>query len=91
MTHVFHRHTHSNLPFAVSGDGAYIVDQTGKNYLDALGGTVDGKQGNHVLLAPPYTVSENQLSDIVGRLAVSIDTTLKHLTHDQPVHSKLRL
>ena len=38
MTHVFHRHTHSNLPFAVSGDGAYIVDQTGKTYLDASGG-----------------------------------------------------
>ena len=38
MTHVFHRHPHSNLPFAVSGDGAYIVDQTGKTYLDASGG-----------------------------------------------------
>ena len=44
-----------------------------------MGGTVDGRQGSHVLLAPPYNVSENQLSDIVDRLAVSLDTTLKTL------------
>jgi hypothetical protein len=44
-----------------------------------MGGTVDGRQGSHVLLAPPYTVSENQLSDIVDRLATSLDTTLKTL------------
>ena len=38
MSHVFHRHTHTDLPVAVSGNGAYIVDQTGKTYLDASGG-----------------------------------------------------
>ena len=38
MDHVFHRHTKSRLPFAVSGDGPYVVDANGKRYLDASGG-----------------------------------------------------
>ena len=38
MTHVFHRHTRSNLPTAVSGDGPYVIDGSGKRYLDASGG-----------------------------------------------------
>lgn len=44
-----------------------------------MGGTVDGRQGSHVLLAPPYTVSESQISDIVARLGRSLDTALKTL------------
>jgi len=38
MTHVFHRHLRSDPPQAVQGDGAYVVDQAGKRYLDASGG-----------------------------------------------------
>ena len=38
MTHVFHRQTRSVPPVAVRGDGAYIVDKSGKRYLDASGG-----------------------------------------------------
>ncbi|TCK02370.1 aspartate aminotransferase family protein [Marinobacterium mangrovicola] len=38
MTQVFHRHCHSDLPFATRGEGAYIYDQSGKAYLDASGG-----------------------------------------------------
>ena len=37
-THVFHRHTHSQLPVAVCGEGPYIIDQNHKRYLDASGG-----------------------------------------------------
>lgn len=36
--HVFHRHTKADLPVAVKGDGAYIIDADGKRYLDASGG-----------------------------------------------------
>ena len=37
-SHVFHRHTNYDLPFAVKGDGCYIIDKNGKRYLDASGG-----------------------------------------------------
>lgn len=38
MSHIFARHCHSNLPTAVAGDGCYLIDQTGKRYLDGSGG-----------------------------------------------------
>ncbi|MEQ9489359.1 MAG: hypothetical protein RIM72_10245 [Alphaproteobacteria bacterium] len=38
MTHILHRHTKTLPPVAVKGDGVYIVDNTGKRYLDASGG-----------------------------------------------------
>ena len=38
LDHVFHRHTRSELPVAVSGDGMYIVDRDGRRYLDGSGG-----------------------------------------------------
>lgn len=38
MTHVFHRHTRSTYPKAVAGDGCYLIDQSGKRYLDASSG-----------------------------------------------------
>ena len=37
-THVFHRHTKSDLPVAVRGEGLYVFDSNGKRYLDASGG-----------------------------------------------------
>ena len=41
-----------------------------------MGGTLDGQHGDHVLLAPPFTVTEAELATIVERLAVSIDEAL---------------
>ncbi|NVO55057.1 aspartate aminotransferase family protein [Rhodobacteraceae bacterium B1Z28] len=34
MNHVFARHTKSDLPVAVGGDGCYLIDAQGKRYLD---------------------------------------------------------
>ena len=38
MSHIFPRHTAMRPPRAVAGDGCYIIDETGKRYLDASGG-----------------------------------------------------
>jgi adenosylmethionine-8-amino-7-oxononanoate aminotransferase len=38
MSHVFPRHTKSNLATAVAGDGVYVIDADGKRYLDGCGG-----------------------------------------------------
>ena len=41
------------------------------------GGTIDGKRGNHVLLAPPFIIDENQVSEIVDKLEVAIVLALR--------------
>jgi adenosylmethionine-8-amino-7-oxononanoate aminotransferase len=38
MSYVLHRNLLSNPPHAVKGDGAHLIDDTGKRYLDASGG-----------------------------------------------------
>lgn len=38
MTHVFHRNPQVELPVAARGEGPYIYDASGKQYLDASGG-----------------------------------------------------
>ncbi|MGR3513066.1 MAG: aspartate aminotransferase family protein [Paracoccaceae bacterium] len=38
MSHIFARHCHAAPPTAVGGEGCYIIDQTGKRYLDGSGG-----------------------------------------------------
>ncbi len=38
MSHVFPRHTRSSLPRATNGRGVYIIDDRGRQYLDASGG-----------------------------------------------------
>jgi adenosylmethionine-8-amino-7-oxononanoate aminotransferase len=41
-----------------------------------MGGTVDGKIGDHVLLAPPFICTERDIDEIVSRLADAIDGAL---------------
>ncbi|MEY8097252.1 aspartate aminotransferase family protein [Falsihalocynthiibacter sp. S25ZX9] len=38
MSHVFPRHTKSNLPTVARGEGVYLYDTTGKQYFDGSGG-----------------------------------------------------
>ena len=38
MSHVFPRHTKSDLPVIASGEGCYLFDKSGKKYLDGSGG-----------------------------------------------------
>jgi len=41
-----------------------------------MGGTIDGRRGDHVLLAPPFIVTEGELDEIVSRLADAVDAAL---------------
>ncbi|TVS02821.1 MAG: aspartate aminotransferase family protein [Rhodobacteraceae bacterium] len=41
-----------------------------------MGGTIDGVQGDHVLMAPPFIVNEADLEEITGRLAESVEAAL---------------
>ncbi len=40
------------------------------------GGTSDGTRGDHILLAPPYIVSESELDELVDKLALSLDQAI---------------
>jgi adenosylmethionine-8-amino-7-oxononanoate aminotransferase len=41
-----------------------------------MGGTVDGFSGDHVILAPPYIIAEEQLDEMVTRLDVALASAL---------------
>lgn len=42
-----------------------------------LGGTVDGVRGDHVLLAPPFTLEEPQLDELVAKLGLALEAALR--------------
>jgi adenosylmethionine-8-amino-7-oxononanoate aminotransferase len=42
-----------------------------------MGGTLDGVQGDHVLLAPPFILEEAQLEELVAKLGHALDAVLK--------------
>lgn len=44
-----------------------------------MGGTIDGKSGDHVLVAPPFIVSEAELDQIVDLLKQSITESLSRV------------
>ena len=37
-------------------------------------GTRDGKYGDHILLAPPFIINENHISEMVDKLSIAINT-----------------
>ena len=41
-----------------------------------MAGTRDGKSGDHVLLAPPFILTETQVAELVDKLAVAIDRVI---------------
>ncbi|MCW5672364.1 MAG: aspartate aminotransferase family protein [Hydrogenophaga sp.] len=42
-----------------------------------MGGTIDGRLGDHVVLAPPYITSEGEIDMIADRLGQAVDDVLK--------------
>jgi len=45
-----------------------------------MGGTIDGRQGDHVLVAPPFIVSESEVLELVQRLGDSIEAVLQNIS-----------
>ncbi|MDN3277877.1 aspartate aminotransferase family protein [Frankia sp. RB7] len=45
------------------------------------GGTVDGVRGDHVLLAPPYIASADEIDQIVDKLGTAVDNVLRRVNH----------
>lgn len=42
-----------------------------------MGGTVDGQQGDHVLLAPPFIVSASEVEQIADLLSLAVDRAIE--------------
>ena len=43
------------------------------------GGTVDGVEGDHVLLAPPFTITLDELDELVKKLGKAVDAALAEI------------
>lgn len=41
-----------------------------------MGGTIDGRQGDHVLIAPPFIISDDQIDELTDKLALAAEAAL---------------
>ncbi|MEQ9037375.1 MAG: aspartate aminotransferase family protein [Silicimonas sp.] len=41
-----------------------------------MGGTVDGQRGDHVLIAPPFIITDEQIGELTDKLAAALDAAL---------------
>ena len=55
--------THNKVQQAAMEQGLMIY---------GMGGTIDGRTGDHVLLAPPYIINEEQESELLEKLTAAI-------------------
>ena len=44
-----------------------------------MGGTIDGKKGDHVLLAPPFIIDDNQIDELISKLDKTLVQVLDSL------------
>ncbi|MEZ5665116.1 MAG: aspartate aminotransferase family protein [Burkholderiaceae bacterium] len=58
---------HARLKAAAMAEGLMVYP---------MGGTVDGRCGDHVLLAPPFIATDAQLSEVVDRLSTALGKVL---------------
>lgn len=45
-----------------------------------MGGTIDGRLGDHVLLAPPFIIGETHVTEIVDKFSTALDAALATVT-----------
>ncbi|WP_187431908.1 putative aminotransferase [Roseobacter fucihabitans] len=41
-----------------------------------MSGTIDGQQGDHVLLAPPFIIEDAQIDELVGKLSTAVERAI---------------
>jgi hypothetical protein len=41
-----------------------------------MGGTIDGKNGDHLLLAPPFILEDSHIGEITDKLAIAFDAVM---------------
>ncbi len=61
------RRLHAKIKAAAFANGLLVYP---------MGGTVDGRYGDHVLLAPPFIATEDELALIVSRLAAAVESAV---------------
>jgi adenosylmethionine-8-amino-7-oxononanoate aminotransferase len=61
---------HARLKAAAMAEGLMVYP---------MGGTVDGRCGDHVLLAPPFITTDAELESIVERLGLALDKVLSDI------------
>ena len=44
-----------------------------------MGGTIDGQNGDHVLLAPPFIISDDHVEEIISKLDTALQVTLANV------------
>ena len=58
--------THNRVQKAAMAEGLMVY---------GMGGTIDGRNGDHVLIAPPYILSESEQEELVDKLARAVNRT----------------
>ena len=59
MSHVFPRHTKNMPPLALSGEGCYLLDASGKRYFDGSGGAAVSCLGH----GDPVPLTKHPIAD----------------------------
>lgn len=42
-----------------------------------MSGTIDGQNGDHILLAPPFIISDDQIGELIDKLTISLDAVVQ--------------
>ncbi len=84
MTQILHRQMRTALPVAVRAQIERLAYAHTGFFTYPMGDTLDGRRGDHVLLAPPFIVQAHELDVIVERLASALDAALAGLPRELP-------
>jgi hypothetical protein len=41
-----------------------------------MSGTIDGRNGDHILLAPPFIIEDAQIDELVEKLGTAVDASI---------------